>query len=72
MPSEAAIVAPTEVSHYLSNVARSDVPAPSAPPTQALLSAAPSDATVSEQLARDALRALIAQATIAYQTLASW
>jgi hypothetical protein len=72
MPSEAPIAAPTEVSPYLSNFSPSDVPAPSAPPTQALPSAVPSDAAASEQVAHDALRALIAQATIAYQTSASW
>jgi hypothetical protein len=72
MTSEAPIVAPTEVPPYLSNVAPSDVPAPSGPPTRALPSAVPSDAAASEQAARDTLRALIDQATIAYQTSASW
>jgi hypothetical protein len=72
MPSEDPIVAPTEVPPYLSSVAPSDVPAPADPPTQALPSAVPSDVAASEQVASDALRALIAQATIAYQTSASW
>jgi hypothetical protein len=67
MPSEAPIVAPTEVPPYLSNVAPSDVPAPFALPP-----AVPSDTAASEQVARDALRDLIAQATVAYQTSASW